>query len=214
MLYSIYILRHPDTKDVVYVGQTKDLNLTHYLNSKYWKLNEVNKGGRNNTPLFDLMKELLPKRLIIEEIRKVDDSKPFDNPDFLEWYYIKEYSKQYKLLNRTNGGIGGNTYKYKTKEEISAIGKKISIKLKGKNKSENFKQHLSETRIGNNNPNAKKLSKKVAVYSNDELIDIFEYGYQIDNFIGYKGAYSNIKKYMDCNVSCTKMGYTWKPLNS
>lgn len=214
MLYSIYILRHPDTKDVVYVGQTKDLNLTHYLNSKYWKLNEVNKGGRNTTPLFDLMKELLPKRLIIEEVKRIDDSIPFNTPDFYEWYYIKEYSKQYKLLNRTEGGIGGNTVEYKTNEERKSIGDKISVKLKGKKKSESFRQHLSESRIGKNNPNAKKLSKKIAVYSNDKLIDIFEYGYQIDDFVGYKGAYSNIKKYIDCNVSCTKMGYTWKPLNS
>lgn len=209
MLYSIYILRHPDTKDVVYIGQTKDLNLTHYLNSKYWKLNEVDRGGRNSTPLFDLMRELLPKKLIIEEIKRVDTSIPLNTPDFYEWYYIKEYSKQYKLLNKTDGGIGGNTYKYKTKDEINNIGNKISSKLKGRKVSEEQKQYLREIRKGKNNPMAKPFNRKVVCYKNGVLIRTFDYSYEINDFLETKNAYSNVKKILDGKHNCTAYGYAW-----
>ena len=37
MIYAIYLLKNPITNQVVYVGKTSDLDLDHYLKSKYWK---------------------------------------------------------------------------------------------------------------------------------------------------------------------------------
>lgn len=53
MKTNIYALIHPDTKEVIYVGQTKD-ELTKRLNGHYWKLNEVKRGERNWTKLKEV----------------------------------------------------------------------------------------------------------------------------------------------------------------
>lgn len=213
MIYAIYLLKNPITKQVVYVGKTTDLDLTHYLKSKYWKLNEVNRGERNITPLFKLMNELLPNRLEIELIKHVDESQPFQSSDFIETYYIKKYSKDYNLLNVTDGGTGGNIYKYKSYEEIKSIGKKISQKLKGRKKPEGFGEHLSLIRKGKNNPMAKKLSKKIGAYKGLELIKTFEYGFEINKFINNKCAYSNVHKVLIGKLNYNPYGYIWKYIN-
>ena len=96
MIYAIYLLKNPITNEVVYVGKTLDLDLNHYIKSKYWKLNEVNNGKRNATPLFNYMNKLLPDKLSIHLIKYVDESKPFHNADFDEKYYIKYYRWWYR----------------------------------------------------------------------------------------------------------------------
>lgn len=213
MIYAIYLLKNPITNQVVYVGKTSDLDLEHYLKSKYWKLNEVNRGERNTTPLFNFMKELLPNKLTIHLIKYVDESKPFQSADFTETYYIKEYSKDYKLLNITDGGTGGNTYKYKSNEEISDIGKKVSEKLKGRKKPKGFAEHLSNIRKGKNNPMAKKLIRKIGAYKGFELIKTFEYGFEINEFIKNKSAYSNVSKVLSGKLKYNPYGYNWRYIN-
>ena len=183
MYINIYGILNPTTKEVVYVGQTPD-NLEHYLKTKYWKLNEVKRGGRNWTKLFHFLDELLPLKAEIKLIRVCDTEKPFDNPNFLESFYIKKYKEiNPNLLNETDGGVGGNTYKYKTEEEIKSIGQKVSNKLKGKKKPESFGKHLSEIRKGAGNPMAKKLNPKIVAYSNFKAVASFNYGFEINNFI-------------------------------
>lgn len=213
MIYAIYLLKNPITKQVVYVGKTTDLDLTHYLKSKYWKLNEANKGERNITPLFKFMNELLPNKLEIELIKHVDESQPFQSSDFIETYYIKKYSKDYNLLNIADGGTGGNTYKYKSYGEINYIGKKISQKLKGRKKPEGFAEHLSSIRQGKNNPMAKKLSKKIGAYKGLKLIKTFEYGFEINKFINNKYAYNNVHKVLIGKLNYNPYGYIWKYIN-
>lgn len=213
MIYAIYLLKNPITNQVVYVGKTSDLDLNHYLKSKYWKLNEVNRGERNTTPLFNFMKELLPNKLTIHLIKYVDESKPFQSADFTETYYIKKYSKDYKLLNVTDGGTGGDTYKYKSNEEISSIGKKVSEKLKGRKKPKGFAEHLSNIRSGKNNPMAKKLIRKIGAYKGFELIKTFEYGFEINEFIKNKYAYSNVAKVLSGKLNYNPYGYNWRYIN-
>ena len=209
MIYAIYLLKNPITNQIVYVGKTSDLDLNHYLKSKYWKLNEVNRGERNITPLFKLMNELLPNKLTIHLIKYVDESKPFQSADFTETYYIKEYSKDYKLLNITDGGTGGNTYKYKSNEEISNIGKKVSEKLKGRKKPEGFAEHLSHIRKGKNNPMAKKIN--VGIYDkNNNLIHICHYGFEVNEFLNNKWFWSNYGKGIKCGIAIFKHGYKIK----
>ena len=210
MIYAIYFLKNPITNEIVYVGKTSDLDLKHYIKSKYWKLNEVIRGERNITPLFKLMKELLPTQLTIHLIKFVDESKPFQNANFTESYYIKEYSKEYKLLNNTDGGDGGNTYKYKSDEEINIIGKKISEKLKGRKKPKGFAEHLSNIRKGINNPMVKGLDKKVGAYKGDLLVKTFKYGFEINEFIENKYAYSNVAKVLSGKLKYKPYGFTWK----
>lgn len=209
MNVNIYGIVHPITKEIVYIGQTSD-NLEHYLKSKYWKLNEVKKGGRNWTKLFHFLNDLLPLKVEIILLRICDTNKPFDNPNALEEFYIKKYKQiNSNLLNETDGGIGGNTYKYKTKEEIKIIGQKVSLKLKGKKKPEGFGKHLSEIRKGKNNPMAKRLNPKIVAYDNNfKVIAKFDYGFEINEFIGNNFAYSNVLKALKYG-NCNPYGYIW-----
>lgn len=209
MFINIYALVHPSTKEVIYVGQTKS-SIENRLNSHYWKLNEAKKGKRTLTKLFKFLDSYLPLRVQIKLIKIVDTSNPFDNADFMEKYYIKYYRKiNPNLLNEADGGIGGNTYKNKSNDEKYEIGKKISNAIKGHKKPNGFSEHLSEIRQGSNNPMAKKFDKILGCYKGNELITTFNYSYEIDNFIGKKGAWSNIKKSFN-KINSKPYGYIWK----
>lgn len=207
MKVNIYAIVHPITDEVVYVGQTPN-ELNHYLKTKYWKLNEVKRGGRNWTPLFKFLDEFPIEQIKIKMLKVVDTKDIFSNPDFFERYYINMYKAiNPNLLNLTDGGIGGNTYKYKTEEEISSIGKKVSDKLKGRKKPDGFGERLSNARKGINNPAVKPLINKIRCYSNNVLIKEFSYGFEINEFIGSKYAYSNVCKALDKHTS--PYGYKW-----
>lgn len=207
MKVNIYAIIHPNTDEVVYVGQTPN-ELSYYLKTKYWKLKEVKRGNRNWTPLFKFLDKFPIDSIKIKTLKVVDTNDAFSNPDFFEKYYIKMYKDiNPNLLNVTDGGIGGNTYKYKTKEDISEIGKKVSKKLKGRKKPDGFAEHLSIIRKGINNPAAKPLSRKIRAYSNNVLVKEFNYGFEINDFIGSKHAYSNVVKTFNTHNSA--YGYKW-----
>lgn len=210
MKYAIYGIVNPIDNQIVYIGQTKDLNLNHYLESKYWKLNEVKRGNRKWTKLFHFLDEL-PVKANIQLLTIADDTKPFKHPDGLEIVYIKKYRKiNPNLLNEANGGIGGNTIKHKSNNDKKEIGIKISIKNKGRKKPEGFAEHLSNIRKGKNNPMAKPFINKVGAYLNGELIKTFNYSYEIDDFFEKKGAWSNIKKVLSGKLKYRPYGYDWK----
>lgn len=68
------------------------------------------------------------------KIEKIDTAYSVEDINKKEKYWIKYYKdKGIKLYNETDGGEGGNTYKYKTKEEMDEIKKKISKANSGKN---------------------------------------------------------------------------------
>ena len=209
MYINIYGIVHPVTKEVVYIGQTAD-NLEHYLKTKYWKLNEVKRGGRNWTKLFHFLNDLLPLKAEIVLIRLCDTTKPFDGSDFLEKFYIKKYKElNPNLLNETDGGFGGNTYKYKTKEELKVIGQKLSLKLKGKKKPEGFSENLSNARKGAGNPRAFKFN--VGMYKNDELIRVFNYRFEIIEIFGNK-SWDILKTSIKMKRTKSAFGYIFKPI--
>lgn len=210
MITFIYGVKDPNTKEIVYIGQTKD-NLSHYLKTKYWKLNEVKKGNRNWNKLFKYLDDLLPKIPTLELLYSCDSNKPFNNPDLMEKLFIKKYKNiNPNLLNETDGGIGGYTNKYKTKIQISETGLKISNKIKGKKKPDGFAKHLSEIRKGSNNPMAKKIL--IGMYKNGLLIKVFNYGYEINEFFNSKHAYGNVVKVLKGKVLYHPYGYDWRYL--
>lgn len=212
MKHYIYALKEPINNSIIYIGQTIG-SVEHRVDSHYWKLNEVKRGERNWTSLFKFLDDLLPKRVYGIIIKEVDDTKPFNSPDFLERYYIKKYREQgCNLLNEADGGIGGNTYKHKTSLQIEEIGKKISLRLKGKPKPPGFAEHLREIRSGANNPMARKLERPIAAYKGIELIKVFHYKYEIDEFVGKKGACSNVDKVLSGKIKYRPYGYSWKYL--
>lgn len=206
---NIYALVSPIDNKVIYVGQTTR-TIEKRLKEHYWKLNEVKRGERNWTPLFHYLDNLLPKKVKIVLLKQIRDNGIFNEKDFLEKYYIEKYRKENpNLLNISDGGIGGNVNKNKTKEELIEIGKKISNKLKGKKKPEGFSKHLSEIKSGYNSPLKKVLNPKIAAYKNGKLIKIFDYGFEINNFIGTKNAYSNILKCLNKGIGISPYGYAW-----
>lgn len=206
---NIYALINPIDGKVVYVGQTTT-SIEKRLNEHYWKLNEVKKGKRNWTPLFHFLDELLPLKVKIILLKQIRTDGMFDEGDFLEKFYIEKYRKENpNLLNVTNGGIGGNVYKYKTKEELKEIGNKISSKIKGKKKPEGFGEHLREIRSGYNSKLKKKLNPKIGAFKNGVLVKTFEYGFEINNFIGSKHAYGNILKSLNKGIGIAPYGYSW-----
>lgn len=210
MITIIYGIKDPHTNKIVYVGKTQD-ELSHYLKSKYWKLNEVKREERNWNKLFKYLDNLLPEKPTLEILFKCDSNKPFNNADGMEKLFIKKYKKiNPDLLNETDGGTGGNTYKYKTIIEKTEIGFKISKKLKGKKKPEGFGEHLSKIRKGANNPMA--IKQKIGMFKNNKLIKVFSYGYEINEYFNNKHAYSNIAKVLKGKISYQPMGYEWKYL--
>lgn len=210
MIINIYKLVNPIDNSIVYVGQTTE-PISERIKGHYWKLNEVKKGERNWTKLFHYLNDLLPTKVNIELIKSINTDNNLNEGDFLEQYYIKKYiSEGNQLLNETDGGIGNHTIKYKTKEEQIEIGRKISNKLKGKSKPIGFKEHLSAIRKGINNPMTKSLNPKIACYKGFELIKIFNYSFEIDDFIGVRGSYSNVIKALTKLPNFRPYGYRWE----
>lgn len=214
MKVIIYGIINPIDNQVVYVGQTSD-DLNHYIKSKYWKLNEVKRGQRNWTKFFHFIDDLLPIKVTAKVLYECDTTKPFQNPNGMEKIFIEKYKKiNPNLLNETDGGKGGFTHKYKTDEEKAEIGRKISIKNKGKKKPEGFGERLSALRKGNGNPMCKPFKTPIGCFKNDKLIKVFYYTFEIDNFLNKKGAWSNVKKVLDCKYIGIPYGYNWRYMNS
>ena len=226
MIINIYGLVYPSTQEVIYVGQTRT-SIEDRLDSHYRKLNEAKRGKRTMTKLFKFLDSYLPLRVQVKLLRVVDTNKPFNDADFMEKYYINYYRKiNPNLLNETNGGIGGYTAINKSDNEKSIIGRKISnaIKerkkpkgsaehlsaIKERKKPKGFAEHLSAIRKGKNNPMAQRLEIKIGAYKENNLIKSFEYGFEINEFIGSKSAYSNVRKVLTGKLIYKPYGYNWK----
>ena len=198
MIYNVYGLVSPIDGQIVYVGMTTH-SIEHRLKQHYWHLNEVQRGERKTNNRFEYLKSILPLKVTIKLLTSIDTDKPFSlSPYYYENFYIKKYKElNPNLLNETDGGIGNNTYKYKSKDEIKEIGIKISNKTKGKSKPKGFSEHLSEIRKGNNNPMAKAFDNPIYIVdcnTNKRLKGSFIYSYQINDFLNKHNAWSNIKK--------------------
>lgn len=73
-----------------------------------------------------------------------------------------------------------------------------------------FAEHLSAIRKGKNNPMAQRLEIKIGAYKENNLIKSFEYGFEINEFIGSKSAYSNVHKVLTGKLIYKPYGYNWK----
>lgn len=198
MIYNVYGLVSPIDGQIVYVGITTH-NIQHRLKQHYWHLNEVNRGKRKTNKRFEYLKSILPLKVNITLLTSFDTDNKFSlSPKYYENFYIKKYrALNPNLLNETDGGIGENTHKYKNENDIKDIGNKISNKLKGKAKPKSFAENLSKIRKGSNNPNVKMLEHPIYIVdcnTHKRLKGSFIYGYQINDFLGIKNAWSNIKK--------------------
>jgi len=212
MVYNIYGLISPIDGQVVYVGRTTK-SIEYRLKQHYWHLNEALNGERRMNKRFVYLKNLLPLKVGIKLLFSFDTNNSIINADAYERIYIRKYRKlNPNLLNETDGGTGNNTHIYKTKDEIKEIGNKISKAIKGKRKPKGFSEHLSEIRKGINNPGCKKFKEPIYAYNvkTNEVIDkVFNYGFEINDFIGTNNAWTNAKRCIDNkNYSpCRKFNY-------
>ena len=125
----IYVLKHPDTKEIRYVGKTiRSLSRrlgNHITNAK---------GSKHNKHLSNWILSILNdnKRPIIELIEKSDST----NWQIREQYWISQYPN---LINLTKGGDGciGFIHNEETKE-------KIRMSKLGYKHTEEFKLNMSK----------------------------------------------------------------------
>jgi hypothetical protein len=125
------------------------------------------------------------------------------------------------LTNQTIGGEGGDTFSLQdtiNKEKISQL---ISIK-NSKPKPKGFSEHLSITRMGENNPMAKNstMPKCVAFDKDNNPIRLFEYPYQITEFLNSvfgnenhkinAGTTGNISKALKAKGYVNSKGFLFK----
>ena len=81
--------------------------------------------------LYEDMRVFGIENFTLEQIDTATNIKELDKKEI---YWIKQYDSVNQGYNLTDGGHGGNTYKYKTKEEMKITKEKISItKLGTKN---------------------------------------------------------------------------------
>ena len=133
---KIYTLKHPDTKEIRYVGKTvqqlKYRLATHISRSKKYRYAYV------NCWIYSLLQE--GKKPIIELIEEVEDNLWEEK----EIYWIQYYSSRTRLTNFQLGGGHSNIGKELKKEHRKAI----SESLKGKPRDEETKRKISESHKG------------------------------------------------------------------
>ena len=133
---KIYTLKHPDTKEIRYVGKTvqqlKYRLATHISRSKKYRYAYV------NCWIYSLLQQ--GKKPIIELIEEIEDSLWEER----EMYWIQYYSSRAKLTNFQLGGGHSNVGKELKKEHRKAI----SESLKGKPRDEETKKRISESHKG------------------------------------------------------------------
>lgn len=185
-LGRIYYLQNPITNEIFYVGSTTK-SLEERLKIHYYHLLAYKRGERQNTKRFEYLINLGDIKATIHLIEEVD----LTLLDEKEKFYIQQYKELYpNLVNIQKGGKGGDNYTNNTEERKKEISSKISNALKGKPKPEGFKERLSETRKGQDNPNCKELTEWIVV--NNTIL--FKFAYQLNNYIGSKDACGNVKK--------------------
>ena len=193
-MVSIYVLSHPITNEVFYVGATTK-TLKERLKGHYSKVYEAKKGDINWNKRLKYLNDLLPLKANITQIGTCD----LDESDEAEKYAIEQYSKVCELTNQTKGGKGNNTYNMLSDEQKIITKIKIQNKLKGKPKPEGFSENLSEKRKGYDNPMGGKTKKESIVLCSNIRIIIFKNAIECNNYFEDKYAWCNIHKYIKYN---------------
>lgn len=145
----IYGLCNPDTDEIFYIGATesspKDRLRVHYSQFKEYLL-----GKRGKTKKYEYFEKIFPKIAKIKLLKIVQNDYLYT----IEQQFIAKYSKEYKLVNQTIGGEGGDTFSMQDHIDKLKISEIIQNKNKGIIRSEEFKKNLSESRMGAKNPMA------------------------------------------------------------
>ena len=155
MKYTIYI-RTNVINGKQYVGQTSDIKRRDYkfYNTNIYYANEYLTEDRNKYGLDNFKTDILEETNTREKAWELEEK------------YIKEYNTKYPNgYNITDGGSGkkGTIVFDKTR-------KKLSEKLKGLKRSDEFKKKISESLTNN-----AKISKKVNQFDLDgNLIKVWE----------------------------------------
>lgn len=197
----IYVIKHPITKEIRYVGQSS-------VGKKRFKTHVEIAKCKNKTPVQKFINKYIALNLIpiFEEIEYCESA----DLNHREIHWIDFYKKhEYKLLNLTIGGEGakGRVLSQETKD-------KISNSNKGKIISDNIKKHLSEINMGKipwnkgleaSNDSKKRMSEaqKGKVISKETIIKIKEtWNNKLNNGFIHKPsekALIALKQYRDIN---------------
>lgn len=152
-MYYIYKITNK-INNKIYIGQTNDIKKrfnSHKNNKKSVISKAINKYGVDNF-IFE----------IIETINTIEEA------NSLEIKYINKFNSiAPNGYNIASGGLNGNKYKGKTKEEMDVIKSKISTTMseirllknpfKGKHHTKETKNYLSIINSGERNPNSKPI---------------------------------------------------------
>lgn len=205
ILGFIYYLQNPITKEIFYIGCTR-ASLPNRLRTHYQHLREFKRGLRKSNRRYEYLKSIEPHKATIHLLEIVTGT--LRDLEKKEIEYISFFRSQNpNLTNMTDGGIGKNTSKYYTEEEMEEFSKKLSKSLKFKKKPEGFSENLSNIRKGLGNPAAKEL-KDWIIAEKEGAYHLFKYGFQVNDFMSNKNAYGNVYKFLDS--SKRPYGYSWK----
>jgi hypothetical protein len=148
----IYILKHPDTLEIKYVGKSIEPKKRYIQHSNY-KIQLNSKSKHLSNWLLTFLKDgKKPIMEIIEEcLEKWEDREIY-------WidYYIKSGNK---LCNISKGGKGCSGHKMSDdeKQKRSKAFKGKNIWMKGKVFSNEWRSNISKATKGGKNPSAKKV---------------------------------------------------------
>lgn len=192
----IYYLQNPTTDEIFYVGAT-EFSIKYRLKVHYCHLREVIRGLRRTNARYDYLKSLLPIKATIHLLEIVTTKQELRDREI---FYIKQFRNiNPKLTNMTDGGRGGSTSKYFTEQQMEAHAIRISKSTKGKPKPKGFSEKLSLLRMGKLNPAARELKEWIVCFVNDTPKRLFKYGFEINQYVGSKHAFSNVYKSLKTN---------------
>ena len=192
----IYVLQNPITGEFFYVGAT-ERSLKSRLHNHYSHFKEYESGKRKKNKRFEYLSKLLPVKcniILLEVIKKASLCEA-------EKKWIKHFRDiNPNLTNMTDGGKGGQTWKYYTDEEKTKSKKLISKKIKGSHNTAIHNKRISESRIGYLHHNKIKLEDHIiALNENKEVVKSFDYIFEISGFLNNKHAGSNVKRILNDN---------------
>ena len=158
----------------IYIGQTQKTIQTRFKRH----INDA-LSGRLNTKLANAIRKYGKDNFSICEIDTADTKNELDQKEIK---YIKKYNSISNGYNQTIGGDGGNTYQFKSQEEMNEISSKIATKC-----------------IGGLNSMARKIKCKNIITNQELFFDSFteckaHFGEKSDNFA--KRRCAEVTKYV------------------
>lgn len=214
----IYCLRHPDTKDIFYIGATEKAPRDR-LAGHYQAFAEYLKGQRKSNKRFRYFEAVWPNLVEIELIEIIQNDYLYKK----EIDYITQYSKKHKLVNQTKGGFGGDTFSMQSKVDKYRISSLIAKKTSKVTRSDAFRENLREKRRGKNNPMVNSHTMPNCVILSLEEASFLKYitaPYQITEFLNlhygegkhkkHAGATGNISKGLKHKPTVTSYGFLFK----